>query len=250
MKDYHRRLVALLEASASAETAEWFTNYLKGAIQYRGLKTPQLRGVLKAFFADTEAEELPPEIQLKHIRYWLAQPMAEDKLIAILWLKDWLKVQGRGSDATEEISLVLALVEDVFAAGDIHDWSTNDWLCVRVLENIVEKYPQHNGRLMGWGEAQSLWQRRSALLAFKKSGKHGLFHAEIAALIVKLLPSDERFIQTAVGWVLCDASRNYPDWASSLFEKHFDELTHEVIVRHTKYLDNHGDLKQRSRKRR
>ena len=250
LKDYHRRLVAHLEASASAETAEWFTNYLKGAIQYRGLKTPQLKGILKAFFAETGAEELPPEIQLKHIRYWLAQPMAEDKLIAILWLKDWLKFQARGPDAIETVSLVLALLEDVFAAGDIHDWSTNDWLCVRVLETIVEKYPQLNGRLMGWLDAEPLWQRRSALLAFKKGGKQGLFHDEIAALIEGLLPSDERFIQTAVGWVLCDASRNYPDWASSLFEKYFDELTHEVIVRHTKYLENHANLKRRSRERR
>ena len=93
--------------------------------------------------------------------------MAEDKLIAILWLKNWLKVQGTGSDATEAVSLLLVLLEDVFAAGDIHDWSTNDWLCVRVLETIVEKYPRltaawwprHNlyGR-----DAQRSWHLRRA----------------------------------------------------------------------------------------
>ena len=55
-----------------------------------------------------------------------------------------------------------------FAAGDINDWSTNDWLCVRVLETVPIRYPMVIERLMGWVDADSLWQRRSAYLPLKK----------------------------------------------------------------------------------
>ena len=36
LERYHRILVEMIEAKAKLETAEWFTNYLKGAISYRG----------------------------------------------------------------------------------------------------------------------------------------------------------------------------------------------------------------------
>ena len=102
---------------------------------------------------------------------------------------------------------------------------------------------------MGWVDADSLWQRRSSLLAFKKAAKIGRYHSEVELLIARLLPSDARFIQTAVGWVLSDLSRQYAQLAGRLFEIHFDDLSHEVIVRHTKHLPNHQELKQRSRRR-
>ena len=35
LERYHRILVEMIEAKAKLETAEWFTNYLKGAISYR-----------------------------------------------------------------------------------------------------------------------------------------------------------------------------------------------------------------------
>ena len=75
-------------------TARWFNNYLKGAITYRGLKTPALKNILKELFRLTSVDQLPGEIQLGHIRFWLAAPMAEDKLTSILWLKHWLKNRG------------------------------------------------------------------------------------------------------------------------------------------------------------
>ncbi len=84
---YHTRLVEMLTALANPETADWFTNYLKGEITYRGLKTGMLRGILAEFHEVTQIDQLPDEVQLGQIRYWLAKPMAEDKLTAILWLQ-------------------------------------------------------------------------------------------------------------------------------------------------------------------
>ena len=248
-EEAHRLLAQMLEAEAKPETAEWFTNYLKGAISYRGVKTPALKGILSEFFDVTDLNKQSCSVQLEHIRHWLSTPLAEDKFIAILWLQQWLKRRRTSDEATAALCQIFELLEDTFASGDIHDWSTNDWLCVRVLETIPLKYPAFVERLIGWHTASSVWQRRSGLLAFKKSVKAGHFHVEVEELISKLVPSQERFVQTAIGWVLSDASRKYPDWSARIFDMHFQHLSHEVIVRHTKYLPNHADLKKRSRQR-
>ena len=245
----HEYLSQLLHTAAKPETAEWFTNYLKGAIVYRGVKTPALKGILSEFLSVTELDKEPDSTQLEHIRYWLSKPMAEDKLIAILWLQKLGKSRRTFDEKVAVIQQSLDLLEDAFASADIHDWSTNDWLCVRVLETIPLKYPSLVDRLTGWRDAPSVWQRRSGLLAFKKSIKAGQLQGTVEGIISALLPSEERFIQTAIGWVLSDASRKHPAWASRMFELHFKHLSHEVIVRHTKYLSNHAELKKKSRDR-
>lgn len=245
----HRILVDMLESQADAKTAEWFTNYLKGEIQYRGLKTGMLKAILIDFFNKTELNELEESEQLKHIQYWLSKPMAEDKLTAILWLQIIVKSKIKRGSKDRDLSNVISTIESAFENGYIHDWSTNDWLCVRVLELIPEKTSAHVSRIESWIESESAWQRRSAILAFKKSSKQGNYHINIEQLIAKALPSEERFVQTGIGWVLADASRNYPEWSESLFEKYFDLLSKEVITRHTKYLPNHSDYKIRARQK-
>ena len=246
---HHQELVEILQAAADPKTAEWFTNYLKGVIRYRGLKTAVLKQHLSDFFQRSGLDQESDNTQLEHIRFWLSQPMAEDKLIAILWLQQWIKPQLKSPMGDPAAAQVLSLLEDVFLQGDIFDWSTNDWLCVRVMEAIPEYFPNQIPRLLGWSTAPSLWQRRSSLLSFKKSAKNGQHWESVEELIRRLLPSEERFIQTAVGWVLSDISKKYPDYAYTLVEQHFSHLSHEVILRHTKYLPQHQALKIHSKNR-
>ena len=249
---HHQILIKMLESQAEQKTAEWFTNYLKGEIEYRGLKTGMLKSILSEFFQKTELDQQEDEIQLPHIRYWLSQPMAEDKLTAILWLQKWVKNKLKKNTQDSDISQALSLIEFAFQNGHIHDWSTNDWLCVRVLELIPEKAPEYVSRIEAWAQASTIWQKRSAILSFKKSVKQGKYHPLIEDMIKKLLEThhaEERFVQTGIGWVLADASRNYGQWAESLFEKHFDSLSKEVIIRHTKHLSNHEDFKKRAKRK-
>ncbi len=66
---YYARIVEMLTASANPETADWFTNYLKGEITCRGLKTGMLRGILAEFHEVTQIDQLPDEVQLGHMRF-------------------------------------------------------------------------------------------------------------------------------------------------------------------------------------
>ena len=247
---YHQVLVSMLESQADAKTAEWFTNYLKREIEYRGLKTKQLRKILIEFFDETKLDDLEESQQLAHIKHWLSKPMAEDKLTAILWLQDLVKSKLKKNSKNSDLSGAISVIESAFKHNYIHDWSTNDWLCVRVLELIPEKAPSYVPRIKKWIESESIWQRRSALLAFKKMSKQGKYHSIIEDMIAKMLPCEERFVQTAIGWVLADCSRNYPKWVEALFQKYFDLLSKEVITRHTKHLPTHDVFKRRKKRKR
>lgn len=60
-----------------------------------------------------------------------------------------------------------------------------------------------------------------------------------------LVREDQRFIQTAIGWLMSDMSKVFPDVAQSFFEEHLKYIHKEVILRHTKYLKGRNRLIKR-----
>ena len=73
------------------------------------------------------------------------------------------------------------------------------------------------------------------------------YHDLIEATIATLVEERERFIQTGIGWVVSDLSKVHPEIAGALVERHFDDLSAEVIRRHTKYLPDHAEYRARKR---
>ena len=71
--------------------------------------------------------------------------------------------------------------------------------------------------------------------------------ALIEETIAALVGERERFIQTGIGWVVSDMSKSHPDVAAALVERHFDDLSAEVVRRHTRYLPGHEGYKGRKR---
>ncbi|MDE0291427.1 MAG: DNA alkylation repair protein [Candidatus Dadabacteria bacterium] len=129
------------------------------------------------------------------------------------------------------------------------DWSTTDWFCIRVLDPFIMKSENAVAREIGsWYKSRDLWQRRSSIVSFRGSAKKNKYLGIIKRNIASLVKEDERFIQTAIGWLISELSRHYPDEANNIVSEHFSDLSYEVINRHTKYLPDHKKLKERKRK--
>ena len=62
-----------------------------------------------------------------------------------------------------------------------------------------------------------------------------------------LVNEKERFIQTGIGWVISDLSKSFPGLAEAMVDRHFDDLSTEVIRRHTKRLPKHRTYGERKR---
>ena len=236
--DLQRRL----DAAADPATKAWFENYLKHVIGYRGVKTPVVARIVAEWRDEHGLERLPDDDQLAVARSLIGERLAEDKFAGILYMQKHLVRRLRPDR-------LLAVAEELFAEGAFFDWSTSDWFSVRVLAPLLRR--RRTGaaeRIAGWRTAEDLWQRRASIVPFRAVVRDESYHPLIETTIATLVDERERFIQTGIGWVVSDLAKAYPDVAATLVERHFDDLSAEVIRRHTRYLPDHERYKERKRR--
>ena len=230
-----------LDAAADPATKAWFENYLKHAIGYRGVKTPAVAQIVTEWRVERGLDGLGDADQLGLARSLVEEPLAEDKFAGILYMQKYL-VRRLEPDR------LLAAAEGLFAGGAFFDWSTSDWFSVRVLGPLIRRGGTGVAeRIAGWRTAGDHWQRRAAIVPFRAVVRDEAYHPLIEGTIAVLAGERERFIQTGIGWVVSDMSKAHPEVAAALVERHFDELSAEVIRRHTRYLPEHEGYKERKR---
>lgn len=236
--DLQRRL----DDAADMQTKQWFENYLKHAVRYRGVKTPQVAKIVAEWRKLHRLQQLSEEEELDLAVSLIKQEHAEDKFAGTLYIQKYLHKKV-------EAGSLLTKVEGLFSCGAFFDWSTTDWFCVRVLGPAIVRHGQEVAeRIAGWRGETNLWNRRASIVPFRAVVREEAYHHLIKATIAVLVKERERFIQTGIGWVISDLSKVHPRVAAVLVERHFDDLSVEVIRRHTKYLPNHDSYKARKRR--
>ena len=230
-----------LDAVADPGTKAWFENYLKQVIGYRGVKTPVVARIVAEWRGERGLGRLPDDDQLAVARSLIEERLAEDKFAGILYIQKYL-LRRLQPDR------LLAVAEELFAEGAFFDWSTSDWFSVRVLGPLIRRGGTGAAeRIAGWRTADDLWQRRAAIVPFRAVVRDESYHPLIETTVAALVGERERFIQTGIGWVLSDLAKVHPGVAAALVERHFDDLSAEVIRRHTRYLPEHKRYKERKR---
>lgn len=229
-------LCASLQAHAKVQTKEWFENYLKGAISYRGLKTPVVTKILTEWNKEHAVTSYPLSVQRQLVKSLMSRSFAEDKFAATIYLQKYLS----SALSPKEI---LTDAQIMFHNEYFYDWSTTDWFTVRVISTALKNSEKLGAETMlEWSKSMNLWQRRASIVAFRKVVEEPRYHSYIESIIHTLVVENERFIQTGVGWVLSDLSKSHPETAHALFTRHLSLLDKEVITRHTKYLPRARDL--------
>ncbi len=237
ISDLQRRL----DDAADMQTKQWFENYLKHAIRYRGIKMPEVARIVAEWRKVHGLQQLSEEEGLGLAVSLIRQEHAEDKFAGTLYIQKYLQKRV-------EADSLLTRVEDLFSCGAFFDWSTTDWFCVRVLGPAIVRHGQEVAeRIAGWRGETNLWNRRASIVPFRAVVRDEAYHHLIKSTIAVLVKERERFIQTGIGWVISDLSKVHPRVAEVLVERHFDDLLVEVIRRHTKYLPSHDSYKARKR---
>ena len=228
-----------LEAAADSATKAWFEKYLKHVIPYHGVKTPAVAKIFADWRRAHDLGTLPHDDQLALARSLIERRFAEEKFAGTLYIQKHLLRRMRPDR-------ILDVAEGLFTAGAFFDWSTTDWFSVRVLGPLIAR---HGGpvarRIARWRRAANLWQRRSSIVPFRAVVRDEAHHPAIETTISVLVTERERFIQTGIGWVISDLSKAHPKVAAALVERHFADLSAEVIRRHTKNLPGHEGYKAR-----
>ncbi len=230
-----KRLQLRLSERATSATREWWTKYLRGAASFRGVKMEDIRTAVHAWFEQV-GEYLSVGQQKDLALMLLEEDHTEDKIAGVLFLQEILLPEG-ALDWHSELPRFARLFHD----GYISDWSICDWLCVKVLGPLVEQQGESCARTISeWREADSLWQRRASVVAFANLARKGdqnfpSFTGMVLDNCSHLLGSQERFVQTGVGWVLRELSRSDQGRVIGFVEANLERFSREALKNATKY---------------
>jgi 3-methyladenine DNA glycosylase AlkD len=227
-----------LNAHATTATREWWTKYLRGAASFRGVKMADVRKAVHAWFKEERLGERLSVGQQKDLALTLLEEdYTEEKLAGVLFLQEIL-LQAGALDWHSDLPRFARLFEE----GYIRDWSICDWFCVKVLGPLVEQQGEACARAISeWRAADSLWQQRSSIVAFANLASEGDrnfagFTEMVLDNCSHLLGSQERFVQTGVGWVLRELSRWDQNRVVAFVEANLDRFSREALKNAIKYL--------------
>ena len=229
MNEARREIFSGLREAASPEKARWWNNYLKGAIPFMGVGTPEIRKLFLERNREHPFEDLSMNRQVSLVNGLMRGNYAEEKLSAILYVQlFWLEKMSPG--------FLVNLLGDWFDERYIHDWNTCDLLCVRILTPLVDSGDQRViWKLKQWNRDPYIWKARASLVPFARSSYITRHQKEIAQFADMLIRREERFAKTAVGWVLREYSRHDPDFVLDFLGRHAKHITWEVKRNALKY---------------
>jgi 3-methyladenine DNA glycosylase AlkD len=232
-----------IDRAADPATKAWFEAYLKGVIPFRGLKLPQVKAETKAWYKSIAKFPLADQTAIAFAL--LNESYSEDKLAGIVLLQEQLIPQG-AIDQTD-----LTRFAQVFQSGAIGDWSTCDWFCLRVLTTLVKREGETWARAIAtWKDAENLWQRRASCIPFVTLAKQGDqvfpgFTDLLLAVGETVVQSDERFSQTAVGWLWRELWVAEPERVVDAIEANLTQFSSEGLRYATEKMPREGQLRLR-----
>lgn len=159
----------------------------------------------------------------------LEHPRADAKLAGIVVLQEHLADHLRAGD--------LSAFATLFATGALADGNVVDGFAVKVLGTMLLRVRGRGDiarELASWRDAETMWQRRAACVAFTALAPQGdAALPELARLIFTVCStvvwSLERVDQTAVGWLLRELSRAEPTRVEAFVRRHARFMSRECM---------------------
>ena len=165
-----------------------------------GLKTPELRRILKLFAR--RFGSLTLEKRLDAAQLLLAEHIGELGHVGIHLLE---------ISADELTPAHFPTIDGLFA--NFRSWSHVDYLCGKVMAPLLKKYRTEILALHAeWSRSSLHWKRRASVVTFaRKVGESGQYTDEVLQLCENLIHDDEDIVRKGVGWALKDNLRAAPE---------------------------------------
>ena len=214
----HSDLVSEVRAAfvsrADPERAAGQQRYMKSAMPYFGLTSPQLKGALAPLLRE-------PGLAMESREQWAATIRAlwdgathREQWYAAIALARHRPYRGWvDSDA-------MPLWESLIRAGAW--WDVVDDIATHLVRDTVLGHPTvEHLRMRDWAGADSLWVRRSAIICQVGARQH-LDQPLLGDVIEPNIDDPDFFSRKAIGWALRDHARVHPQWVRSFVAAHPD----------------------------
>jgi 3-methyladenine DNA glycosylase AlkD len=199
MQEFINTLSKEFQLNSNANIAAGQAQYMRNQFAFFGLSAPERKQIQQAFLVN---KYLPPKSQMSEI-------------VKQLWQKEQREFQYFAQEFALKYSNRVEQQDiELFAYMISHKswWDTVDFIATKLVGNYFKQFPeQRDYYVQKWLDSQNIWLQRSAVL-FQLKYKNDL-DTELLTLIIKSLqPSNEFFINKAIGWILREYSRSNPAW--------------------------------------
>ncbi len=111
-------------------------------------------------------------------------------------------------------------------------WDTVDYIANKLVGNYFLQFPNEvDSYVDKWISSNNIWLQRSTLL-FQLKYKDRLDTQLLQSIINRLTPSNEFFINKAIGWILSEYSRTNPIWVVKFVESaNLSSMSKKVALR-------------------
>ncbi|MDE2371961.1 MAG: DNA alkylation repair protein [Burkholderiales bacterium] len=218
-----RELIAVLRAglalAAQPQRAPAMQAYMKSALPFHGVDTPQRRRLVAAASAAHPIADAATLADTAR-RLWRDATHREQRYVAL----DLLRLpRHRRLIGIELLPLLQAMiVEGAW-------WDYDDEISGQPLARLLEADPKSmKPVLRRWARGDDLWLRRAAMLS-QRSLKSGfdavLFYDTLLPSLAGGLFADEFFIRKGMGWALRERSYAAPDEVLAFCNEYRDRLS-------------------------
>jgi 3-methyladenine DNA glycosylase AlkD len=215
IKELYSNIVRQLQKKGDAKIAS------------KKIERAQYFGIDYKSYGIEESEEI--ELIRSHLNNFEQLSLEERFELAKMFYTSGFSEQANFGDAILELS-----VEDLTPtqydfldeiAGCLSNWAQTDWLCSRVVQPLLKRFPEETLNLLRkWNGCRNMWKRRASVVAFtRKIGESGMFTDEALELCNNLVWDREDLVRKGVGWALKDnmrgAKKRVLDYVKSLRRK-------------------------------
>ena len=191
----HPLVAALRQAladNADPTKAEGMRRYMKSAMPYRGVQTPQLRRLCKDLFRKHPIDD-KGIWQNAVLDLWRNADYREERYSA-------LELAGARAYAPFRTLDTLPLWEELVVTGAW--WDYVDGIASHRLCELLENYPEEMAREMRyWSRDPDKWKRRSSIIC-QLNRKEQTDLSLLFDCIDPNLPDPDFFIRKGIGWAL------------------------------------------------
>ena len=181
-----------LRANADPAKAPAMQAYMKSAMPYYGVNSPEQNAIWKRVFRDHVIRD-DATWRATVLELWRSARFREERYAAIALTGD------RAYRAYQTLEM-LPLYEELIVTGAW--WDYVDVIAGKRIGDLLERFPREMKPVIrAWSRSRDLWKRRTAILAqlgFKEATDLRLLYA----CIDPNLADREFFIRKAIGWAL------------------------------------------------
>lgn len=208
-----------LAAAGDAERAAGQQRYMRSAMPFHGVTSPQLRRVMTPLVREhAPADRATWEDTVREL--WDGATHREERYAA-------LAVAGHRSARAWQDPAVLDLYRHLVVTGAW--WDLVDETATRLVGPVLLAHREAVTPVMdAWAVADDLWLRRTAILSqlkHKEATDTALLQRCVLANLEGSRFGGEFFVRKAIGWALRQYARTDPGWVVDLVEEHGERMS-------------------------